>query len=78
MILEASLNSGFFKLDGVDYPNHHFALKYDGDLADLAERNFSVYNVYNRKNLISSRHYSEIDGVTSWDGLTILLNDLKV
>jgi hypothetical protein len=78
--LSISENSGFFKFNGIDYPKGHFTLKYDGDLTDdtPAGRNFSLFSIFDGKKLISSRHYSEVTDVTSWDGLSKLLVYLGV
>lgn len=78
--IEISANEGFFKYNGVDYPKGHFSLKYDGDLTDdtPSGRNFSLFNIYTLKKLISSRHYSEVTGVTSWDELSELISTLEI
>lgn len=77
-VLQASLNKGFFNLDGLDLPKNHFALKYDGDLDSDIDKNFTLYNIYNKKQVIISRHYSEVQGFTSWDELLQALHDLDV
>lgn len=76
--LQESSNSGYFELNNIEYPKAHFGIKYDGNISVEAERNFTVYNVFTNDNLITSRHYSEVVGVTSWDGLIKLLSNLEV
>lgn len=78
--LEISTNKGFFKFNGVDYPKGHFALKYDGDLTDntTSGRNFTIHNIFDKKKLITSRHYSEVTGVNSWDELSVLVETLEI
>lgn len=77
-----SLNAGFFTLNGVDYPKGLYGITYDSDLDDLTQagRNFSLFDVNTRRYLIEikSRHYSEVDGVNSWDELLQLFTSLGV
>lgn len=71
--IEASTNSGYFLVNDVDYAQGHFSVKYGGNVAVDTLRLFSLYNIYEGKNLITSRYYDEVVGVSSWDELTQLL-----
>lgn len=78
IVIEASVNAGFWSFNGLDLPKGHFGIKYDGDLQSETERNFTLYNIYSQVNILKSRHYSEVTGVNSWDELSQLLNSLGV
>ena len=74
--IEASTQNGFFKVNGIDYHKNHYTIDYDNLNAIESERNFSLCNIYNKKKIISSRGYSEINGVNSWSELISLLNEV--
>lgn len=75
--ITASAVDSFFEIDTVEYPKNHFGIRYDTDVAGL-RLSFTLYNVYDGVQVISSRNYDEIDGVNSWAELTQLLRDLEV
>ena len=76
--IEASPNSGYWLFNGLDLPQGYFGIYYDGDLDSEADRNFNLYNIYTNVLIIKSRHYSEIQGIGSWDELSDLLKQLSI
>ena len=71
-----SSNPGYFSVNDIDYPKNHFGFKYDGSLTDSTQRNFTLYNIHTQENLIVSRYFDEVAGVSSWEELTQLLKDV--
>lgn len=76
--VEASANAGYFLVNDVDYAQGHFSVNYGGQIDVDTLRKFSLYNIYEGKNLITSRYYDEVAGVSSWDELTKLFASLGV
>lgn len=73
-VIEGSPNAGYFRINNIDYPKGHFRLKYDNLQGSESERNFSLYNIYDESNILTSRGYLEVQGVGSWNELLRLLN----
>ena len=73
--IQESSNTGFFEVNGVDYPKGHFSVKYDGSGVN---RVFTLFNIYDGKNIISSRSFDEVVGVSSWDELSQLFNSIQI
>jgi hypothetical protein len=73
-----SPNKGNFQINGVDYPQGHYGVRYSGDLSNPSGRYFSLFNIYDEKEVISTRSYTAVVGVTSWDELSVLFNDLGI
>ena len=67
--IEVSLNNGFFLLDGVEYPQNQYSYDYGNDALTDSTGTFSLYNIFDKKHILSSRHYSEVVGVDSWTEL---------
>ena len=74
--IKKSVHAGYFEVDGIEYPKGHFAVKYDTLGGLESDRNFTLYNIYSKANLIASRGYNEIVGVNSWDELMALLMEV--
>lgn len=73
-----SPNTGYFRVNGLDFQQNEYVIRYDNEQASEAERNFSLCSVVDGTKIIASRGYAEIqDGdanaVTSWDELLELL-----
>lgn len=76
--IEASSNVGFYQMNGVDYPQGHYAIKYDGNVSTPSERVFTIYNIYSGVDLISSRYFTDVLNVDSWDELSRLFTQLGI
>jgi hypothetical protein len=76
--IEESPTVGFFQMNDVDYKQGHYGVRYAGNIAVDSLRVFSLYNIYENKDLISSRYFDEVAGVTSWDELSQLFTDIGV
>lgn len=76
--IKASSRNGYFLINDVDYPKGHFCLKYDNLSGLESEINFSLCNIYDNVEIISSRGFAEIVGVESWNELLLLLKNLSV
>ena len=67
--IEESTHAGFFKLNDINYPKNQFSINYDNAALSDTTGSFTLYSVNDEKQLITSRHYSEVAGVDSWDEL---------
>ena len=76
--IEASPNAGFFMLDSVDYPQGHFEIQYTGRITIDTLRRFTLFNIHSDKKIISSRYFTDVTDVSSWDELSQLLEVLGV
>ncbi len=74
--ITTSPNSGFFQVDGVDYPQGHYTLGYS--FLNGGIYTFSLINKSDKKEIVTSRTLADIEGVTTWGGLMQLLDTLGV
>lgn len=78
IVIQASVNPGYFTIDGIDYPKGHFRIKYDNVDKSEDQRNFTLSNIFDESKLVTSRGYSEVQGVNSWAELMRLFNVVGV
>lgn len=73
--LTESLVGGYFSVDGLDYPKSCYGIKYDNN--QNGERAFTLYNVDDDRDVISSVLPTEVEGVSSWGELLTLVKELE-
>lgn len=79
ILLEASPNNGFFRIDGQDYPEGNYTLIHSTDISNESDINYTVQNVFDANDkIINSRGYEEFTGVVDDDAFITLLDTLKV
>lgn len=75
--IENSSKNGFFRVDGIDYQKRGYVLKQDNKHQIDDQRSFSLCSIFDGEKIITSRVYTEITGVNSWDELLQLLSEAE-
>lgn len=73
-----SENNGYFLLNGVNYQQKEYVIRYENIDPDETKINFSLVSSVDGKKIINSRKYTEVAGVSSLDELLQLLNFYSV
>jgi len=74
--IEASPNSGYFRINGDDYPEKTLSIKYNGLSGD--KKRFTIYVAETKQEIIDSAEPTDVTGISDFDELLALLNTLSV